>query len=181
MWKRGNVNWKFRHYTVCIISTVQLERRWWAWLECWRILQTPPSTRAPGLLYDVTEFPLIRAFPVLQLPSVIYPKANWIRSASDSTQATKLRWNRSKTTLHFKHFTQKLSYTWKWNLITVRMQRKHFPLKQCFISQWKTNVALRGKIVYFNVRFLHGTPRNTIVLPRSKNILYTLLSEVTAI
>lgn len=154
MWMRGKENWKFRHDTVCSMYTVQL----WAWLESIRECppNTPPSTRAPGLLYDVTEFPLIRAFPVPQLPSVIYPKAieflslnlscNRSRSASDRQHAnhneTMLRWNRFKTTLHFKRFTlQKLAYTSKQNVITVRMYSQRFILKQRFISQWNNVVA----------------------------------------
>lgn len=127
-----------------------------AWVYTRMPSKHPPSTRAPGLLYDVTEFPLIRAFPVPQLPSVIYPKAieflslnlscNRSRSASDRQHAnhneTMLRWNRFKTTLHFKRFTlQKLAYTSKQNVITVRMYSQRFILKQRFISQWNNVVA----------------------------------------
>lgn len=42
-------------------------------------LQIPPSTRAPGLLYDVTEFPLIRARFSSSTTSKCYlPKGNEI-------------------------------------------------------------------------------------------------------
>lgn len=99
-------------------------------------LQIPPSTELQdSFMTSQNSLSFALAFPVPQLPSVIYPKAmkflllklfyNRRPSASDSTQATMklLRWNRSKTSLHFT--LQMLAYTLKQNVITVRrMQRK---------------------------------------------------------